>query len=305
MKQSGAVAVLLGMGTVWGATIPLSKIVVSTGYQPLGLISWQLIFSVIVLTPAVLVRHRAYGQARPPVFTFEIVFYVFMISLLGTLIPSSFFYFSAIHLPGGVMSIIIASVPMFALVIAIVLKLEKPVAIRIMGVVLGAMAVVLLIGPETSLPEPEKAIYVLIFLIAPISYGFEGNYIALRAPKQLDPVTTLWGASVLGAAIVSPLAVYTGTWVDLNIAWQAPEWSLLVLSVLSVIAYTGYIWLVGAAGVVFSSQIAYVIAIAGVILSAIVLNEVYSGWVWAALILMMVGMVMVQPRKNALIVVKE
>jgi len=57
--------------------------------------------------------------------------------------------------------------------------------------------------------------------------------------------------------------------------------------------------------VVFSSQIAYVITIAGVILSAIVLNEVYSGWVWAALILMMVGMVLVRPLKNPLIDVKE
>ncbi len=304
MKQSGALAVLLGMGTVWGATIPLSKIAVSTGYQPLGLISWQMIFAAILLSVVIFVRYRFFGW-RLPVFTFQIVFYVFMISLLGTLIPSSFFYFSAIHLPGGVMSIIIASVPMFALVIAIVLKLERPVGTRIIGVVLGGLAVVLLIGPETSLPDPEKAIYVLISLIAPISYGFEGNYIALRAPKQLDPVTTLWGASVLGAAIVSPLALYTGTWVDLNIEWQAPEWSLLVLSVLSIIAYTGYIWLVGVTGVVFSSQIAYVVTIAGVILSAMVLNEVYSGWVWAALILMMVGMAMVQPRKNVLAAVEE
>jgi len=299
MKQFGAVAVLLGMGTVWGTTIPLSKTAVSTGYQPLGLISWQLIFSVILLSTVILVRRLVQRRGVQLVFTSQTIFYFFMISMLGTLIPSSFFYFSAIHLPGGVMSIIIASVPMFALVIAIVLKLEKPVASRIIGVLLGAMAVVLLIGPETSLPDPEKAVYVLISLVAPISYGFEGNYIALRAPKQLDPVTTLWGASVMGAAIVIPLAIFSGEWIDLNIGWQAPEWSLLVLSVLSVIAYTGYIWLVGASGVVFSSQIAYVVTIAGVFLSSVVLNEVYSGWVWAALILMMVGMAMVRPRKNA------
>ncbi len=305
MKRFGVLAILLAMGIVWGATIPLTKIVVSTGYQPLGLIFWQLIFAVIVLTPIALVRRLTSGPVRSPSLNSQTFAYFLVIILLGTLIPNSFSYLSAAQLPAGVMSIVIASVPMFALIIALVLRIEKPVTVRILGVLAGAVAVALLIGPKTSLPEPEKAIYVLVALLAPVSYGFEASYIALRAPKQLDPVTTLLGASVLGVFIVGPLAYVTGSWVDLNIEWQGPEWALLASSVMHVFAYVGYIWLVGVAGVVFSSQIAYVVTIAGVLISAIALNEIYSNWVWAALALMLVGMILVQPRKMTLQPVKE
>ncbi len=305
MKRFGVLAILLAMGIVWGATIPLTKIVVSTGYQPLGLIFWQLIFTTIVLTPIVLVRRLKFGPAKQSTLNLQTLVFFLVIVLLGTLIPNSFSYFSAAQLPAGVMSIVIASVPMFALIIALALGIEKPAAIRIIGVLSGAAAVVLLIGPKTSLPDPEKAIYVLVALLAPVSYGFEGSYIALRAPKQLDPAMTLLGASVLGIFIVAPLAYFSGSWVDLNIEWQAPEWSLLASSVMHTFAYTGYIWLVGVAGVVFSSQIAYVVTIAGVLISAVALNETYSIWVWAALALMLMGMALVQPRQIILQPVKE
>jgi len=296
MPQFGAIAVLLVMGIVWGATIPLTKIAVSTGYQPFGLIFWQLIIAVIMLGPVVVVRQLRADSSKQSVLTSQSLVYVLVICLTGSLIPNSFSYFAVAHLPAGVMSIVIASVPMFALVIALGLGLEKPAALRIIGVLAGAVAVVLLIGPETSLPDPEKAIYVLLALVGPISYGIEGNYIALRAPKQLDPMMTLLGASVIGIIIVAPLVVATGSWVDLNIVWQEAEWALFASSVLHVFAYVGYIWLVGVAGVVFSSQIAYVVTIVGVFISAIALNETYSGWVWAALVLMLAGLALVQPR---------
>ena len=298
MKRFGALAILLSMGVVWGATIPLTKIAVSTGHQPLGLIFWQLLIAVLLLLPVALVRLKISRRGLSSVLDRRTLMYFFIISVLGTLIPNSFSYLSVAQLPAGVMSIIIASVPMFALMIALGLGVEKPVMIRIIGVFSGAVAVMLLIGPEASLPEPEKAVYVLIALVAPISYGFEGNYIALRAPRHIDPILTLLGASVLGGLIAGPLAYFTGTWVNLAVAWQTPEWALLASSILHVIAYTGYIWLVGVAGVVFSAQIAYVVTIAGVFISTIVLNEIYSGWVWAALGLMVMGLALVQPRKR-------
>ncbi len=299
MKQFGVWAILLILGIVWGATMPLTKIAVSTGHQPFGLIFWQLIFGVAILAPVAFARRMITGSKITSVLSFQTLIYFLMISLLGTLVPNSFSYVSAVHLQAGVMSIIIASEPMFALIIALALGLEKPLAIRIIGVLSGAVAVVLLIGPETSLPDPEKAIYVVVALLAPISYAIEGNYIVLRAPKHIDPVITLLGASLLGVIIVGPLVIFTGTWVDLTVEWQAPEWALLVSSMLHVIAYAGYIWLLGISGVVFASQIAYVVTIAGVFISAIALNESYSSWVWAALALMVFGLALVHPRKNA------
>ncbi len=290
-KRFGILAALAALGICWGATIPLTKIAVSTGHHPMGLIFWQLVIGVIVLSVVTLLRRVRFPVNRRTVLQFLVV------ALIGTLLPNTFSFVAAVHLPAGILAIIIASVPMFSLIIALGFRLERISIMRLAGVVLGALAVVLLIGPETSLPEPEKAIFVLVALAAPVCYGMESNYLAVRSPAGLDPVATLLGASVLGALIAAPIALASGGFVDLSQPWSKPEWALLLSSLFHAIAYTGYIWLVGVAGAVFASQIAYVVTIAGVLISALALGENYSGWVWAALVLMIGGMALVQPRQ--------
>lgn len=283
--------VLVATGIVWGSTIPLTKVAVSTGHQPLGLIFWQMFIATVVLSAITMARRITLDLNRTTLFFFLVI------GLLGTIIPNSFSYLAASHLPAGVMGIVIAAVPMFALAIALGLRIERPSFRRSIGVLLGAAAVVLLVAPDTSLPDPGKAVFVLVALVAPFCYGAEGNYIAVRAPVGVDPIVTLLGASALGCLISWPLAVGTGGWVNLFAPWSAPEWALLLSSGCHVVAYTSYIWLVGKAGPVFASQVAYVVTVSAVFLSSLVLNETYSGWVWSAMALMLAGLALVQPRK--------
>ncbi len=291
MKLSSKIFLLLALGIIWGMTIPLTKIAVSTGHQPIGLIAWQLIFSIGALG-AISVLRRVW-----PTFNRENIIYFLMIGALGTLLPNSFSYVAAAQLPAGVMAIIMASVPMFSLAVALALRVEMFSAMRFAGVLLGAAAVVMLVGPETSLPDPQKAVFVLVALIAPVCYACEGNYIALRAPRGVDPLIAMLGASLLTVLIAAPVALASGNWIDLSTPWGQPEWALLASSLLHVVAYTSYISLVGKTGPVFSSQIAYVVTVAGVFLSALVLEESYSTWVWAALAVMLSGLALVQPRR--------
>ena len=53
--------------------------------------------------------------------------------------------------------------------------------------------------------------------------------------------------------------------------------------------------LIAFAGVVFSSQIAYVVTGSAIVASMVFLGEAYSGWVWAAMGLMAFGLLLVQP----------
>ena len=291
MNRFRMATVLVAIGIVWGSTVPLTKVAVSTGHQPLGLIFWQMFIATVVLSAITMARRITIDLNRTTLFFFLVI------GLLGTIIPNSFSYLAASHLPAGVMGIVIAAVPMFALVIALGLRIERPSFRRSIGVLLGAAAVVLLVAPDTSLPDPGKAVFVLVALVAPFCYGAEGNYIAVRAPVGVDPIVTLLGASALGCLISWPLAVGTGGWVNLFAPWSAPEWALLLSSGCHVVAYTSYIWLVGKAGPVFASQVAYVVTVSAVFLSSLVLNETYSGWVWSAMALMLAGLALVQPRK--------
>ena len=70
----------------------------------------------------------------------------------------------------------------------------------------------------------------------------------------------------------------------------------MLSGVLNALAYSGYIWLVGRAGSVFASQIAYLVTGFGVLWSMALLGERYSAWVWLAFALMLAGIALVQPR---------
>ncbi|MCP5085353.1 MAG: DMT family transporter [Rhodobacteraceae bacterium] len=282
------VLILLGAG--WGITIPMTRVAVSTGYQQFGLIFWELLFSACVLLAITTFRRQRINlKARHFVL-------LLAITLSGTIVPNSFSYVAAAKLPAGIMAIIISLVPMFTLPMALVWRLERFEAFRFLGLLFGAGAIVLLIRPEASLPDAGSAVFVLFAVLAAACYGFEGNYVSRFGLDGLGAVQALLFASLLGLALITPVVVLSGQWIDLNMHWRAPEWSLLGLSVFHACAYSGYVWLVGRAGSVFAAQVAYLVTLFGVFWSIVFLGEQYSGWVWAALALMMVGLFLVQPR---------
>lgn len=115
----GLYTALVAMGLGWGLSIPLSKIAVSTGHQPFGLIFWQLIIVVLCPGAVTLLWGRKVVFARPYLRLF------LMVALCGAVLPDIFFYTAAAQLSGGVMSIVIASVAMFSLPIAVVMGNER------------------------------------------------------------------------------------------------------------------------------------------------------------------------------------
>ena len=291
MRSIRLFAILILLGLLWGATIPLTKLAVSTGHHPLGLIVWQLLISVVVLSTFCLFK-----RLKPSLSLGKLIFFV-IVAVTGTILPNSISYYAAAQLPAGVMAIVIASVPMFALMIALLWRLETFSLFRMCGVALGIGAIILLIGPQASLPDPTKAVFVLVALLSPFCYGLEGNYIETQKSHHTDPVLTILGASFIGFLIVLPIAFVTDTWVDLRGPWQAAEIALISSSLIHAFVYVCYVWLVSVTGAVFACQVAYIVTISGVLYSALFLNESYSGWVWVSLLLMIGGLVLVQPRK--------
>jgi drug/metabolite transporter (DMT)-like permease len=280
---------LLVFGLAWGTTQPLTKIAVSTGHQPMGLIFWQMLFGVFLLGTIVVWKRIAVPVDR------QHLTYYLGIAFIGTLVPNSFSFLAAAQLPAGIMAVAITTVPMFSLLIALALGNERFRVSRSLGIVLGVSAMLLIALPEASLPLPGQAFWVLIALIAPLCYGVEGNYVASKVPSALNPIAALWGASLLGCFIAGPAALASGQWVDLFRTWQAPEYALLGSSIAHAVAYSGYMWLVGFAGVVFTAQIAYVVTIGAITIAMVFLGENYSGYVWIAVALMMIGLTLVQP----------
>ncbi|MBU2980757.1 DMT family transporter [Lentibacter algarum] len=291
MRNLGPIIALLVIGSGWGLTIPLTKIVVSTGHQALGLVFWDVFICTVVLGGLTYARGgRLELEAR------HIKLYL-VVALVGTILPNAVSYNAAAHLPAGVMALIISMVPMFAFPIALMMGTDRFSARRMLGLAIGLAGVALLVGPEASLPERAMAAFIPLALIAPFFYGIEGNYVAKFGTEGLNPVGTLFGASFVAMVIMLPLALVTGQWVN-PVPFGVPESALVTSSLIHAAVYSGYVWLVGRAGAVFAAQVSYLVTIFGVVWSMLLLKEAYSPYIWAALGLMLAGMFLVQPRNK-------
>lgn len=284
--------VLFAIGIGWGLTMPLTIVAVSTGHEPYGLIFWQLVVMVLVLTPISAVRpsHR-----RPRLDRRHLALFV-TLALAGAILPDVFFYLSAAELPGGILSIVAATSPMFALPIALMMGNDSFSWLRMAGLVLGLGGILLMIGPEAGLPEPGMAFYVLLALMAPALYALEANIMAKFGTFGLDPFDTIIGASVIGISFALPIALWTDQWVNPFADFGPAELALIGAAALHAIVYATSVWLVMRAGSVFASQSAYIVTATGVVSSMILLSESYSMFVWLALGVMMLGIFLVQPR---------
>lgn len=292
MKHLRYYVILIAMGAAWGAVFPITKIAVSTGYKPYGILVWQAVIGIVLSGAVTLARRRKLTLKREYIWLFV------GISILGSVAPNYFTYTAAAHLPAGIISIVIALVPLFSMPIALALGFEKPSAIRFLGALSGGAAIILLIGPEASLPDPAKIGFLFLALIAPLIYAAEGNFMTWYGPRGLDAMQILFGASVVGLAISVPMAVGLGQVITPFQPWHAPEQAIFFAAILNWAAYVSFVWLIARTGPVFSSQVAYLVTAWGIVWSMLFLGERYSIWVWAAFGLMILGILLVRPREG-------
>lgn len=288
--QARFVTVLLLLGAGWGITTPLSKIAVSTGYQHFGLIFWQMAIGALTMVAVIRTTGRSLPWTRGALRTYVII------ALIGTILPNSASYQAITHLPAGMVSVLLSLIPMIAFPIALSMRLERFSGLRFLGLAFGLGGVLLLVLPKASLPEPGMWLWVPVALIAPAFYAFEGNYVARWGTAGLDAIQVLGGASVVGTAITLPLAVGSGQFIWPVQGIGAPEWALLASSVIHVVVYASYVWLVGRAGPVFAVQVSYLVTGFGVLWAMLILGESYAAHFWLAMALVLSGVLLVQPR---------
>lgn len=280
------------MGAGWGATQPMSKIAVSQGYQSFGLVFWQLTISAVFLGLLNALR----GNSLP--FGARHLRFFVLIAVIGTVLPNATSFAAYRHLPSGVMSILIALIPMFAFPVALAFGNEKFRLLSLMGLTTGLLGVGLLVIPEASLPDPGMIIFIPLALVAPICYAFEGNIVAKWGTYGLDPVQALLGASLVGAIIALPLAIGSGQWISPFGPYGLPDLAIVTASLIHAIVYSSYVWMVTRAGAVFAAQVSYMVTGFGVMWAMLFLGETYSPYIWAAMALMFVGMFLVQPKEE-------
>ena len=285
------ILIILGLG--WGLSFTLGKIAITAGGTPIGLTFWQSLFSGLILLAYVFFRH---GKIIIP----KIMFLpIIIITFLSVVIPNIIFYACIEHLDAGVLSISVSVIPLFTYLIAMSLRMDRFKIRRVLGLITGFCALLILILPENSLPDKRDIPWVLLALNCALCYALENIYIDRLALQNFGPIRLVCAVSFVSAIITFLLSLVMDQFFILQPTNLYLFISTLGLGFISATAYSIFIYLIGRAGSVFSSQVGYLVTFFGVIWGIIILGESHSVFVWLSLAMIMLGIFLVQPKQTS------
>lgn len=286
-------ALLLLMGLLWGLALSLAKIGVQAGGHPIGMALWQVSTATLLMLALLLLR------SRRPLLRRDITRFGLVCGSCGVAFPAIALFWCALHLPAGVVAIAFASMPLFTYLLSILLKIERAQRRRLLGVIIGLVAMGLLILPDSALPAPGLAPWVLLALGASVSMSLENSYAGGYRPPAVGSLELGFVRQGFAAVMLLPLALLTHTDMPLLQAWSTAQYAATGNGLLSGTAFAILLYVIRTAGPVFASQTAYVITLAGVAWGMILLEESHSLYIWSALLLTLAGIALVRPQQPA------
>ena len=279
---------ILAAGAIWGATFSLALIATAGGAHPLGLSAWQ-----VLLTAAIMLVFCLLG--RITLFDFGNLRHYVVLALVGITAPNLFYYFAAPHLSAGILAITVSTVPLFTYAIMLVLRFESVIARRVVGIVLGMIAILLLVVPDQRLNSDDASFWILLVVLCSVLYAIENVYISRGIPRIIDIRELLFASNLIASLIQFPLAIYLG--LDEPWTWLVSDAGLAIggIAIGSSFAYAMFFYTIKSSGPVFASQCAYVVTISGVIWGIMIFSEQHTVWVWISVIVMLLGLLLVNP----------
>ncbi|NHA13430.1 DMT family transporter [Thioalkalivibrio sp. XN279] len=283
---------LLALVALWGSSFMLVRVSLDA-FTPVAVTAGRLLIGAGVLLLVLLATRR-----RLPLGARTWVFFTVM-AVVGNALPFFLIAWGQASIPSGLTGILMAVMPLVVLVLAhFFVAGEHLNARRLAGFVLGFVGVVVLTGPEAvaALVGREASLLSqLAVLGAAVCYGVAA-IVARRGPV-LNPVVT-------AAAVLSIAGILVGLGLLAGIAGSgaagalhaqvglAPGLALAALGALSTgLATVVYFSLVARAGPTFLSLINYLIPVWAVVLGALVLHERLPPRAFAALGLILAGVV--------------
>ncbi len=290
------VLALVGVALVWALTFPFTKIAVFGGYRTYGITLLSSGLTVVMLALVLGLRGKGLPLHWPALWRYA------MSAALGTVVFAATAYKAAEHLPSGVITVCMATLPLMSFFLSLALRLERATRARVCGLALGLAGVLLIALPETSLPDPAAAIFIPVAILSVLSFAVEGIILGKYGRGGLDPLQLLLGSAVVAVVMAAPMAWATGTLRLPGGTFGAAEWAIVGSALANTAAYAGYFWLVGRAGPVFAAQSSYLVTGFGVVWSMLLLGETYSPWIWAGLVVIVSGIALVLPKPQLTVV---
>jgi drug/metabolite transporter (DMT)-like permease len=277
---------ILALGLIWGGTFMVVSIALR-GYGPLTVACARTTLGAVALL-ALMVAMR-----RPlPVFTPTMVKYLLVIGLLNTAIPFALLSWGQQFVPSAFAGISMAALPLFVLPLSHIFTDEKMDMRNSIGVVLGFLGATVLIGPGVlRIGTGMEPLGQIACILAAFSYAISS--IMTRRCPPIDPISMAALLLVVGAcALIPAMLIVEGV---PSVTDTTTTLAIIFLGVVpTALAALIRVIVIRSAGSIFMTLVNYQVPVWSMIFGALILSEALPLRFFAALGLIMCGLMISQ-----------
>ena len=284
-----AMLVFISLGI--GLQYSLNRLATMNGVPFIPYVFWMSVFSGGGLLVLALVR------GAPPTLRWPHVRSYALLAIAGMAAPLTMFAFIAPKLPASIVSLVSSLIPGLTYLMALGLGMERLRALGIAGIALGLAGVLLIVLPETSLPEPAMAGWMLLALLGPVLFALSIIGAAKFRPPEAPSVSMAAGVALGAALFLLPVMAVDGSWWFFDSGFDLGVQALTYVSIFYFFFWLCFFEIVRLAGPVFFSTVNYLVTFSGVVWGMIIFGESFGPWVWVALALMVAGLYLLGRRE--------
>ena len=281
-----AILLLFLCGIVFGLLFSINVIAVEGGVPAIAYAFWQCFGSGLILIVYAIIR-RNYLR-----FSFAHIRTYILLGLLGMAFPLSILAYVAPKVPPGPLTLLLVLSPLLTYVFSVLLKLDSFRWLSVFGIFFGIAGVALAVLPDSALPEPGMAAWMLLGVLAPVSFAAVNVLAGKYRPPASAGESLSAGLLLLSAIVLTPIMFIT----DQLFAFDAPLevnlavlWSILI----NAIFWLAFFEIVRIAGPVFFALFNFIAVICGIAWAYIIFDQLPCVYIWGSVGLLFFGLTLV------------
>ena len=281
------ILLLLLLGAIWGSSFFNIKIA-TYSYEPYTLALVRVIFATLTLLAVSFfykVKIQAFSKKRWKIYA--------LVGLCNIAIPFSLIAVGTNEVDSYLAAILMSTTPLTGSILAhIFTKNEKITLFKSIGIIIGFTGVLFLFFDKLILNE-SNYFFAIVILVGSTFYSISG-IIILKYLKKSGNINVTTSTLIWALIFLLPMSFIF----EKPFSSTPTLFSTISLIYLGVVA-TGFAWwlrfkILAKNGIVFQTQVAYLIPIFGVIFGALILKEQLTWKVLASLVIIISGIYIVK-----------
>ena len=280
---------LIILSAIWGSAFFNYKVTLES-YDIFTLSGGRLFFAAIFL----IVIYSFLLKKVNLRLLFSNKFYLFfLIGLINYVLPFSLIAFGIKGMSSGLAALLMSAGPFYAIIFGHIFTKDKFNKYKLFGSIIGFLSIVVLVYDQVYLSKLTNIKSVLFVMSASLSYIIGGVLIEKNKKYNNETIASL--SMIWGAIILFPLSFFELYKLDFSSVKFESTLSIIYLGIFSTaIAFMMRAKLIFDNGLVFMSQVSFLIPIFGLYFSWLFLNENFTFNMFYSLVLIILGLFILQ-----------